>query len=85
MEKERLGTSCEPEEWINEALNMPKLRLIPLSQNLAYRSTKLPKPIHGDSADQIIAATAREENAALLTRDKNIQNDKHVRTLWYER
>ena len=82
LEKERLGISCEPEEWINQALDMPKLRLVPLSPILAYRSTVLPQPFHGDPADQIIVATAREENAAVLTSDKNIRQYKHVRTLW---
>lgn len=82
IEKGRLGISCNPEEWISEALAMPKLRLVPLTPAIAYRSTSLPQPFHGDPADQIIVATAREENATLLTKDKLIQGYSHVRTLW---
>ena len=82
LEKERIGISCNPEEWIAEALDMPKLRLVPLTPTIAYRSTSLPQPFHGDPADQIIVATAREENATILTKDKLIQNYKHVRHLW---
>ena len=82
IEKKRIGISCDPEEWINQALDMPKLRLIPLSPVIAYRSTVLPLPFHGDPADQIIVATAREENATILTKDKNIRQYKHARTLW---
>lgn len=82
LEKGRIGISCDPEIWINSALDMPKLRLVPLSPVLAYRSTILPPPFHGDPADQIIVATAREENATILTRDKIILKYKHVRSLW---
>ncbi len=82
LEKKRIGISCDPEEWINQALDMPKLRLVPLSPVIAYRSTVLPQPFNGDPADQIIVATAREENATILTKDKMILQYKHVRTLW---
>ena len=82
LEKKRIGISCDPEEWINQALEMPKLRLVPLSPAIAYRSTVLPQTFPGDPADQIIVATAREENATILTKDKNIQQYKYVRTLW---
>ncbi len=82
IEKKQIGLSCEPEEWLNKALDMPKLRLVPLSYILAYRSTVLPQPFHGDPADQIIVATAREENATVLTSNKNIRQYQHVRTLW---
>ncbi|MCX6348448.1 MAG: type II toxin-antitoxin system VapC family toxin [Candidatus Aureabacteria bacterium] len=82
LEKGRIGISCNPEEWISQALRMAKLRLVPLSPSLAYHSTVLPQPFHGDPADQIIVATAREENATILTRDKLIRHYKHARSMW---
>ena len=82
LEKKRIGISCSPEEWISEALNMPKFRLVPLTPGIAYHSTSLPQPFSGDPADQIIVATAREENAELLTKDKIIRKYKYVRSLW---
>ena len=82
LEKGRIGISCNPEEWIAEALAMPKLRLVQLTPTIAYRSTSLPQPFHHDPADQIIAATAREENATVLTKDELLQDYSHVRTLW---
>jgi len=82
LEKKRIGISCDPEDWIKSALDMPKLRLAPLSPILAYRSTILPQPFHNDPADQIIVATAREENATILTKDERILAYKHVRSLW---
>jgi PIN domain nuclease of toxin-antitoxin system len=49
---------------------------------IVYCSTVLPKPFHDDPADQIIVATAREENATILTKDKRILNYQHVKSLW---
>ena len=82
LEKKRMGISCDPEEWIREALEMSKLRLVPLTSTLSYRSTTLPPPFHEDPADQIIVATAREEKATVMTKDKLIQEYTHVRTVW---
>ena len=82
LEKKRVGISCDPEEWIRTALEMPKLRLVPLTPTLSYRSTTLPQPFHEDPADQVIVATAREENATIMSKDKLIRGYKHVRTVW---
>ncbi len=82
LEKERIGISCAPEEWISEALRMPKLRLVPLTPTIACQSTTLPQPFHDDPADQIIVATAREENATILTKDQLIRGYPHVRSIW---
>jgi len=82
LEKGRIGISYNPEEWMNEALQMPKLRFVYLTPSIAYRSTILPQPFHDDPADQIIVATAREENATILTKDKRILNYPHVQSLW---
>jgi len=82
LEKKKIGISCDPEDWINSALDMPKFRLVPLSPVLAYRSTALPQPFHSDPVDQIIVATAREENATILTKDERIRTYDNVRSLW---
>lgn len=82
VEKRRLAISCDPEEWIHQALEIPKLRLVPLSPVVAYRSTMLPPPFHDDPADQIIVATAREENATILTSDERIRSYPHCRSMW---
>lgn len=82
LEKRRLAISCDPEEWVRQALEIPKLRLVPLSPTLAYRATTLPSPFHDDPADQIIVATAREENATLLTSDARIRAYAHCRSIW---
>jgi PIN domain nuclease of toxin-antitoxin system len=82
LEKGRLAVSCDPQEWMSEALQMAKLRLVPLSPSIAYRSTILPQPFHDDPADQIVVATARDENAAVLTSDHRIRAYRHCRSVW---
>jgi PIN domain nuclease of toxin-antitoxin system len=56
--------------------------LVPLSSILSYRSTVLPQPFHNDPADQIIVATAREENATILTKNEKILSYENVRSFW---
>lgn len=82
LEKKKIGISCNPDDWLKTALNMPKFRLVALSPSIAYRSTVLPQPFHSDPGDQVIVATAREENAIILTKDRRIQNYNHVKSLW---
>ncbi len=82
LEKGRIGISCNPAEWLSKALQVPGLRLVPLTPTIAYRSTILPRPFHDDPADQIIVATAREENAAIVSKDRAIRAYPHAKTLW---
>jgi PIN domain nuclease of toxin-antitoxin system len=82
LEKGRISVSCDPEEWVIQALDMPKLRLVPLSPSIAYRSTILPPPFHGDPADQIIVASTRQESATILTKDQRILDYKGVASVW---
>lgn len=82
VEKGRLTLSCDVEDWVTEALDMHKLRLVPLSPAIACASTRLPQPFHDDPADQIIVATARAENATILSIDERIQKYPHVMTAW---
>jgi PIN domain nuclease of toxin-antitoxin system len=82
LEKGRLSISCDASHWIDMALDMFDLRLIQLTPSIAYQSTILPQPFHHDPADQIIVASAREENATLLTADRKLQEYHYVRTSW---
>lgn len=81
-EKGRLILSCEVDTWIQMALRYPGLRVAELSPEIAYESTRLPPSFHEDPADQMIVATARAENAVLITKDRRLRDYPHVRTLW---
>lgn len=45
-------------------------------------SCELPKPFHGDAADQIIVATVRQFSGRLITRDEAVLSYPHVQSLW---
>ncbi|HEV2444647.1 MAG TPA: type II toxin-antitoxin system VapC family toxin, partial [Candidatus Sulfopaludibacter sp.] len=66
----RLGMPCE--RWVERALATPGLTLASLTTEIAIESTRLPGAFHGDPADRIIVATARELDARLLTRNRRI-------------
>lgn len=82
LEKGRLKISCPGDAWIQEALKMPMLELVPLSPAIAYQSTILPKPVHDDPADQIIMATARDLGALLVTKDELMHGYPYIKTFW---
>lgn len=82
VEKGRLALSCSPADWMEVALSMTGLELVPLTPVIAYASTTLPGEFHADPADQIIAATALQENATLITADQRLQDYAHVKTRW---
>jgi PIN domain nuclease of toxin-antitoxin system len=72
VSKGRLSFSLEICKWLGKALEMPGIRMIPLSIEISVASTQLPGDFHSDPADRIIVATARHIGATLVTEDKLI-------------
>jgi PIN domain nuclease of toxin-antitoxin system len=67
---------------IREAGAVPKLRVLPVTEQVATEAG-LPGPdFHGDAADRLIVATARDPGAALVTRDQRIRASRRVETPW---
>jgi len=70
--KGRVALDLPPPAWLERFLALPGVRLLPLSATAALASSFLPEPFHGDPADRMLVATARELGAALVTRDERI-------------
>ena len=70
--KGRLRFNMECLDWIDQALGLPGMSLMPLTPTICVRSTRLPGDLHGDPADRLIVATARELGATLVTRDTRV-------------
>ncbi len=66
----RLASDCA--NWVGEALSAPGVRLAELTPGIAVAGTRLPGKFHGDPADRILVATARETGASLVTADRAI-------------
>jgi PIN domain nuclease of toxin-antitoxin system len=77
----RLSLRVPVEEWIADALDHPRIRLLGLTPRIAIESTRLPGDFHRDPADQIIVATVRAYESRLVTADRRILDYPHVRTV----
>ena len=75
----RLRLDRDVAGWIEDALDQPGIVALPLSARIVVESTRLPEPFHRDPADQLIVATARILNCALMTEDSKIVDYPHVR------
>jgi PIN domain nuclease of toxin-antitoxin system len=66
----RLQLLIRPERWFANLFEVPGVRLAELSPDLLIASSYLPGKPPKDPTDRIIAATARELGATLMTRDR---------------
>jgi PIN domain nuclease of toxin-antitoxin system len=70
--KARMKLSLPVSDWVEQALAVPGLSLVPLEPSISIDSTALPGEFHGDPADRIIVATARYCSGTVVTADKAI-------------
>ena len=82
VEKERITLTIPLSDWIQRALDPDLIELLPLSPQIAVDATTLPGDFHSDPADELIIATARLNNATLITADKRILAYDSVKTFW---
>lgn len=68
--KGRLQLLIRPERWFANLFEVPGVRLADRSPDLLIASSCLPGKPPRDPTDRIIAATARELGATLITRDR---------------
>ena len=61
-----------PSEWFARVLEVPGIRLTPLTPEAAIGSSFLPGEFHRDPADRMLIATARMLNVPIVTRDTEI-------------
>lgn len=66
----RLQLRMSPQSWFARASETPGVKLADMSADLLIASSFLPGKSPRDPADRIIAATARELGARLMTRDR---------------
>jgi PIN domain nuclease of toxin-antitoxin system len=83
VELNRLSLPVPTGDWLDQALAYPGMRLLELSPRIAVESTQLPGSFHRDPADQIIVATARVYDCALVTLDRRILSYPHVQLVSY--
>jgi len=82
VEKGQLVLDRPLDDWLDLATDRAGLHLAELTRPVLIESCRLPGPFHGDPADQIIVATARDRDAVLVTKDRQIHQYAHVRAHW---
>jgi PIN domain nuclease of toxin-antitoxin system len=82
VEKGQLAFDRPLDQWLDAALSIDGLHLSELTRPVLVESCRLPAPFHGDPADRMIVATAREQRAVLVTKDDRIRRYDHVDSLW---
>lgn len=78
----RLELTMDAADWIARCEALPFLSFVPVDNEVALRSTRLPGRLHHDPADRIIIATALSLGATLVTKDRRIRAYEHVPTVW---
>lgn len=72
--RNRLQLTLSPEAWFDTLMDLPGIRLAPMSPHVLIASSFLPGSPPRDPADRIIAATARAYGYSIVTRDGELSN-----------
>jgi PIN domain nuclease of toxin-antitoxin system len=70
--RNRYRTAIDVVEWLDMLLERGGFALAEMPPRVLAKSSHLPGKLHGDPADRIIVATAREYGHVIMTRDKKI-------------
>ena len=82
VQKGRLTLTMDVKDWIDIVAAIEGVRFVPVDNEVAMQSARLPGEFHTDTADRMIVALARRQSIALVTSDAKIQAYKHVKTIW---
>lgn len=80
--KGRIGLSMDVQVWLDVALQRPKVKLLPLTPEIAVLSTRLPGDFHGDPSDRLIVASCLVYKAPLVSKDEKIKNWQYIQVIW---
>jgi PIN domain nuclease of toxin-antitoxin system len=70
--RSRISLQMSPEKWFDRLLGAPGVRLADMPPSVLIASSYLPGDTPADPADRIIAATAREFDMRVVTRDRRL-------------
>lgn len=80
--KKRLVLDRDVEIWLDQALKLPGVEMVPLSMRICVRSTRLEQGFSGDPVDCILIATALEYACPIISKDERISHYPHMRVVW---
>ena len=71
-----------PEAWLAALVDRSGVIVKEITPAVAALATQFPDSFPADPADRLIAATARAEGVALVSRDARIRASRLVETVW---
>jgi PIN domain nuclease of toxin-antitoxin system len=80
--RKRLELTLDVADWVAKSEMLPFIQFVPVDNDIAMKSVRLPEPFHHDPADRIIIASAISLGVPLLTKDRRIRQYPHVKTIW---
>ncbi len=78
----RLIPQGTPEAWIAALVNRSRVIVKEITPTVAALATLFPDDFPADPADRLIAATARAEGMALVSRDTRVRASRTLDTIW---
>ena len=82
IKKGRLDPGTDTVSFINLALSARKIKVMPITPEIAYMSSFHKAFVHHDPADRLIAATTLHYKGFLVTCDGLLCNIKELSTIW---
>jgi PIN domain nuclease of toxin-antitoxin system len=80
VDRHRIALDAPTRTWIRAALSQERIEALPLTPEIAIDAARL--RFASDPFDRVIYATARAEDAQLVTRDERLRAFDPARTLW---
>lgn len=78
----RVRPQGTPETWLTALVDRSGVTVKEITPEVAALATHFPDGFPADPADRLIAATARAEGVALVTRDAGMRGSPMVETIW---
>lgn len=82
VRKGRLELDRDLTAWVRQALGRPGVLAVPTSPQISLAAALLEEPFPADPADRLIYATARDQGAALITKDDALRSFDPRGTAW---
>jgi PIN domain nuclease of toxin-antitoxin system len=82
VEKQRLRLDRDVLDFLGQALALPRVELLPLTPEVSVAAARLVSSALADPADRMIAATALEAGAAVVSKDTRLRGVGELKTIW---
>jgi PIN domain nuclease of toxin-antitoxin system len=82
VEKQRMRLDREVIVFLRQALALPRVEMLPLTPEVSVAAARLGSSSLADPADRMIAATALEAGAAVVSKDARLRGVEGLKTIW---